>query len=91
DGSCEAACHLSHCPEIRGQFIPLPYYTLGTDGFGRSDTRPALRDFFEVDRRWVTVTALKALADQGEIPREKVSEAIHKYGISPDKPDPVTV
>ncbi|MGN8158451.1 pyruvate dehydrogenase (acetyl-transferring), homodimeric type [Salinisphaera sp. SWV1] len=75
---------------IRG-FVPLPYYTLGTDGFGRSDTRPALRDFFEVDRRWITVTALKALADQGEIPREKVSEALHKYGISPDKPDPVTV
>jgi pyruvate dehydrogenase E1 component len=69
-------------------FMPVPYYTLGTDGFGRSDTREALRAHFEVDRYWITVTALKALADQGEIERGTVAEAIGKYGINPDKPEP---
>lgn len=72
-------------------FVPMPYYTLGTDGYGRSDTREALRNHFEVDRRWITVTALKALADAGEVERSTVAEAIRKYGIDPDKPEPVTV
>jgi pyruvate dehydrogenase E1 component len=71
-------------------FVPMPYYVLGTDGYGRSDTREVLRDFFEVDRRWITVTALKALADMGEIEPKTVAEAIDKYGIDPDKPEPVT-
>jgi len=72
-------------------FVPRRYVTLGTDGFGRSDTREALRHFFEVDRRWITVAALHALAEDGEIPGTKVSEAIEKYGIDPEKPNPVTV
>lgn len=72
-------------------FVPGAYYTLGTDGFGRSDTREALRDFFEVDRRWITVTALKALADQGEVDAKVVAKAIKKYGIDPEKPEPVMV
>ena len=72
-------------------FINRRYVTLGTDGFGRSDTRAALRHFFEVDRRWVTVAALKALADEGSIERSKVAEAIAKYGIDINKPNPVTV
>jgi pyruvate dehydrogenase E1 component len=67
------------------------YVTLGTDGFGRSDTREALRHFFEVDRRWVTVAALKALADDGVIERSKVAEALAKYGIDTNKPNPMTV
>ncbi|MBL0168443.1 MAG: pyruvate dehydrogenase (acetyl-transferring), homodimeric type [Propionivibrio sp.] len=67
------------------------YVTLGTDGFGRSDTREALRHFFEVDRRWVTVAALKALADDGVIERSKVAEAFAKYGIDTNKPNPMTV
>ena len=72
-------------------YIKAPYYTLGTDGFGRSDNRPALRDFFEVDRRWITVKALRALADAGTIPMERVSQAIKLYGIRPGRPAPWTV
>jgi len=64
---------------------------LGTDGFGRSDTRAKLRHFFEVDRYWVTVTALSALADEGQIERQRVSEAIAKYGLPTDKPNPMKV
>jgi len=77
--------------ELIRPFVPMPYCTLGTDGYGRSDTREALRDFFEVDRRWVTVRALKALADDGEIKANVVSEAIAKYGIDVNKPNPLTV
>ena len=67
------------------------YRVLGTDGFGRSDTREKLRGFCEVDRRYVTVSALRGLADEGAVPAAKVSEAIKKYGIDADKPNPVTV
>jgi pyruvate dehydrogenase E1 component len=67
------------------------YLVLGTDGFGRSDSREALRGFFEVDRRFITVAALKTLADDGKLPRGQVAEAIKKYGIDPDKPNPTTV
>ena len=72
-------------------FINRRYVTLGTDGFGRSDTREALRHFFEVDRRWIAVSALKALADDGTIERSVVAEAIAKYGIDINKPNPMTV
>ena len=74
-------------------FIPRGrhYRVLGTDGFGRSDTREKLREFFEVDRHWVALAALKALADQGEIKAAVVAAAIKKYGIDPNKPNPVTV
>ena len=67
------------------------YRVLGTDGFGRSDTREKLREFFEVDRRYVTVAALRALADEGAVPLAKVAEAIQKYGIDASKPNPATV
>ena len=74
-------------------FVPRgrDYRVLGTDGFGRSDTRAKLREFFEVDRRYVAVSALRALADEGVVPAAKVAEAIKKYGINVDKPNPVTV
>jgi pyruvate dehydrogenase E1 component len=73
-------------------FLPTHnFVALGTDGFGRSDKRKALRRFFEVDRNYVAVAALKALADQEAMPRAKVTEAIGKYGIDPEKPDPTTV
>ena len=74
-------------------FLPQPahYSVLGTDGFGRSDTRRALRGFFEVDRRYVAVAALKALADQEALPQKKVVEAIRKYGVDPEKPNPTKV
>ncbi len=72
-------------------FVPRRYLVLGTDGFGRSDTREKLRHFFEVDRHWVTVAALKALAEERTIPATKVAEAIAKYGLDPGKPAPWTV
>ena len=61
------------------------------DGFGRSDSRAKLRHFFEVNRYFVAIAALKALADQGEIKPKTVSDAIKKYGIDPEKADPTTV
>ena len=72
-------------------FIRKHYSVLGTDGFGRSDTRAKLRGFFEVDRRYVTVAALKALADQGTIDASIAAKAISKYKLDPEKPDPTTV
>jgi len=74
--------------QIQG-WVPGTYVTLGTDGYGRSDTREALRRHFEVDKRYITVTALKALADDGKLDQKTVSQAIEKYGIDPDRPDPV--
>jgi pyruvate dehydrogenase E1 component len=74
-------------------FVPKEraYRVLGTDGFGRSDSRAKLRHFFEVNRYFVTVAALKALAEQGEGKAKSVAEAIRKYDIDPGKPDPTTV
>jgi len=72
-------------------FVKGSYVTLGTDGFGRSDTREALRHFFEVDRRWVALAALKALADEGKISRETVAAALVKYELDPSKPNPMSV
>jgi pyruvate dehydrogenase E1 component len=73
------------------EFVPRRYKVLGTDGFGRSDSRENLRRFFEVDRHYVTVAALKALAEDGEVPGAKVAEALAKYRIDADKPAPWTV
>jgi pyruvate dehydrogenase E1 component len=72
-------------------FVPRRYTVLGTDGFGRSDTREKLRYFFEVDRHWVTLASLTALAEDGAIERQKVADAIKKYGVDPEKPNPLTV
>jgi pyruvate dehydrogenase E1 component len=69
-------------------YMPLPYHVLGTDGFGRSDNRPALRDFFEIDRRWIVVKALAALVEQQQLPAERVSQAIKIYGIKHDRAAP---
>ena len=73
------------------RWVPGRYHVLGADGFGRSDTREKLRQFFEVDRNYVTVAALKALAEEGAVPASAVAKAMKKYGIDPDKPNPVTV
>jgi pyruvate dehydrogenase E1 component len=82
----------TYADQVRA-FLPQPahYSVLGTDGFGRSDTRRALRRFFEVDRHYVAVAALKSLADQEALPQKKVAEAIAKYGVDPEKPNPATV
>jgi pyruvate dehydrogenase E1 component len=77
----------TYADQIR-PFVPGRYTVLGTDGFGRSDYRRALRSFFEVDRHHVAVAALHSLAQEGAVPAGKVADAIKKYGIDPEKPDP---
>jgi pyruvate dehydrogenase E1 component len=72
-------------------FVPRRYRVLGTDGFGRSDYRKRLRDFFEVDRRWIAVAALKTLADEGTVKPAVVAEALARYGINTEKSAPWTV
>jgi len=72
-------------------YIPGSYTVLGTDGFGRSDTRSELREFFEVDRHYVVTAALKALVDLGNVELKVLQDAMSKYGISTDKTDPTTV
>ncbi|MFN2545827.1 MAG: pyruvate dehydrogenase (acetyl-transferring), homodimeric type [Myxococcales bacterium] len=79
-----------HADSIRA-FLPARYRVLGTDGFGRSDTRARLRHFFEVNRYWIAVHALKALADEGSIKASAVAEAMKKYELDAEKPNPVTV
>ncbi|MEQ1743398.1 MAG: pyruvate dehydrogenase (acetyl-transferring), homodimeric type, partial [Candidatus Nitrotoga sp.] len=80
----------SYADQIRA-FLPGNYKVLGTDGFGRSDTRNKLRHFFEVDRYYIAVAALKALADEGTVAKSEVSKALKLYNINPDKPNPTTV
>ena len=71
-----------------GPYVPGPYYTLGTDGFGRSDTRENLRCFFEVDRYYIVLTALRALALDGKLEMSVVQDAMAKYNLDPEKPNP---
>jgi pyruvate dehydrogenase E1 component len=80
--------HIKTVPDQIARWVPQPFVPLGTDGFGRSDTRQALRRFFEVDAQHVAVAALSTLADIGEIKPEKVDEAIKAYEIDPDRPSP---
>jgi pyruvate dehydrogenase E1 component len=80
----------SFAEQVRSQ-IPRRYVVLGTDGFGRSDYRVKLRQFFEVNRYYVAVAALKALADDGEVKADVVVQAIKKYGLDTERPDPWTV
>jgi pyruvate dehydrogenase E1 component len=72
-------------------FVDRRFHALGTDGFGRSDSRAKLRHFFEVDRSWIAVAALRELAADGKVKPEQVAQAIEKYGIDPNKPNPITV
>lgn len=80
----------TYADQIR-EYINPNYIVLGTDGFGRSDTRERLRHFFEVNKYYIVIAALNALHKQGQIDASKISEAIEKYNINPDKPNPVTV
>lgn len=80
----------SYADQIRS-FVPMSYTVLGTDGYGRSDSRENLRRFFEVDRYYIAVAALKALADDGEIDAKEVTKAIKRYKIDADKADPATL
>ena len=72
-------------------FVKRTYVTLGTDGFGRSDTRAKLRHHFEVCHHWIVLAALKALADDGVIARDTVAAALVKYNLDPAKPNPLSV
>jgi pyruvate dehydrogenase E1 component len=80
--------YMKACADQIRAFVPGRYVVLGTDGFGRSDRRAALRSHFEVDRHFVALAALKALADDGALPPATVRQAIEKYGIDPERPNP---
>ena len=79
----------AYADQIR-PFISNDYIVLGTDGYGRSDTRQQLRHFFEVDAKYIAYTALHALASKGQIKSAVVTDAMKRYGINPEKLDPVT-
>ncbi len=81
-----ASDYVRAVPEQVRAFVPRKYVTLGTDGFGRSDTRAALRDFFEVSREHIAVAALSALAAEGTVTREVVAQAIERYQIDGSRP-----
>jgi pyruvate dehydrogenase E1 component len=76
-------------PDQIRQWVAVRYECLGTDGYGRSDARAELRRHFEVDRNFIALAALKALADSGRLERSAVIAAVSKLGINPDKPDPL--
>ena len=86
-----ATDYVRACADLIRPFISRTYVTLGTDGFGRSDTRERLRRFFEVDRYYIVVAALHALAKDEKIPMTQVTAAMKKYNIDPNKPNPVGV
>ncbi len=83
-----ASDYIRGFPDQIRAHLDRPYTVLGTDGWGRSDTRERLREFFEVDRHSVVIASLKALADAGEIEAGRVAEAIGRYGLDAEKPDP---
>ncbi|QGX39003.1 pyruvate dehydrogenase (acetyl-transferring), homodimeric type [Permianibacter aggregans] len=92
DGPVIAASdYMKSLPDLIRQWVPTNYRVLGTDGYGRSDSRANLRRFFEVDRYFITVAALKSLAEKGDVPSKAVKDAITLYGIDVNKPNPVTV
>ena len=72
-------------------YVPGSYYSLGTDGFGRSDTRENLRHFFEIDRYYIVLTAMRALVDSGEFEKNMIEKVMKKYNLDPEKPNPITV
>jgi pyruvate dehydrogenase E1 component len=86
-----ATDYMKIVPDQIERWVPGHFVSLGTDGYGRSDDRASLRKHFEVDKRYIAVTALKALADDGALDQKTVADAIQKYGIDPDRPDPVTL
>ena len=86
-----ATDYMKIIPDQIQRWVPGTFISLGTDGYGRSDARTALRKHFEVDRWFIVITTLKALSDQGMIDGRIVSKAIKKYGIDPSKKDPVNL
>jgi pyruvate dehydrogenase E1 component len=76
-------------PDQIARWVQQPYLSLGTDGFGRSDTREALRRFFEVDAEHIAVAVLSVLSELGDVKPETVADAIKRYEIDPDRPSPL--
>jgi pyruvate dehydrogenase E1 component len=85
-----ASDYVKALPDAIDRWLPRPLTSLGTDGFGRSESRAALRDFFEVDARYIAYSALAALAREGAIEPALVTKAIKDLGVNPDKPNPAT-
>jgi pyruvate dehydrogenase E1 component len=83
-----ASDYLKVLPQSIDQWMPKKLHSLGTDGFGRSDSRAALRDFFEVDARFIVLSTLYALMQEKQIEPAVVAKAITDLGINPDKPNP---
>ena len=84
-----ASDNVKALPDSISRWIPGPLHSLGTDGFGRSETRAALRDFFEVDARYIAVATLHTLANEGLYPKKDVAKAMKDLGIDPEKPNPM--
>ena len=89
DGAIVAASdYVSALPDTIGRWLPRPLTSLGTDGFGRSESRASLRDFFEVDAKYIAVSALASLARDGALDVAVVEKAITDLGVNPEKPNP---
>jgi len=86
-----ASDYVKMVSEQIGPYVPGPYYALGTDGFGRSDTRENLRHFFEVDRYYIVLAAIRALVLDGKMKASKGDDVMKKYDLDPEKPSPVTI
>jgi pyruvate dehydrogenase E1 component len=83
-----ASDYVKALPDAIDRWLPRPLTALGTDGFGRSESRASLRDFFEVDHRYVVVATLAALAREGTVERSVVQQAIQAFGIDAEKSNP---
>jgi pyruvate dehydrogenase E1 component len=83
-----ASDYLKVLPDAIDKWLPRPLHALGTDGFGRSENRASLREFFEVDHRYVVVATLSALVKDGSVEASVVQQAIARFGINPEKADP---
>ena len=85
-----ASDYVSAYPSLIAPYLDAPFVVLGTDGFGRSDTRASLRRFFEVDRHHIVVAALKSLADVKAVKADRVASAIQQYQLTTDDASPWT-
>ncbi|KRP14084.1 MAG: hypothetical protein ABS13_01550 [SAR86 cluster bacterium BACL1 MAG-121128-bin56] len=83
--------YMKSFPEQVARFLPNPFIALGTDGYGRSDSREALRSFFEVDRRYIVITALTALVDMKKLDASILIKAIKDFKLDGDKPNPMSI
>ena len=81
--------YMKTIPDLIRPWVARCFVSLGTDGFGRSDSREALRRYFEVDAESIVIAALNALCEEGRLSPKDVAKAIHAFGVDPDKPDPV--